>query len=63
MAKGAAFLSEEEQTPRGSARHLNIIITNPTEDMDPVVVQEMQRGAEESRWLPAELTPFFKYFL
>jgi hypothetical protein len=33
------------------------------EDMDPVIIQDMQRGAEESRWLPVELTPFFKYFL
>jgi hypothetical protein len=33
------------------------------EDMDPTVVQDMQRGAEESPFLPKELTPFFKYFL
>jgi hypothetical protein len=133
MAKGNAFLSEEEPTSKGPTRHLNVIITEPTEnmtylvvpvttyyedsnsrpipgqddscilkpgchpfikhksyvqyrnakqmgaleivigiqkgsiirkeDMDPTVVQDMQRGAEESRWLPAELTPFFKYFL
>jgi hypothetical protein len=133
MAKGTAFLSEEEPASKGPKRHLNVIITEPTEDMnylvvpvttyhedskgrpipgqdescilkagchpfikhksfvqyrnakrmsapeivigihkgllirkedmDPAVVQDMQRGAEESRWLPVELTPFFKYFL
>jgi hypothetical protein len=133
MAKGQAFLSEEEQTSKGPARHLNVIITEPTEDMnylvvpvttyyedrnghpipgqddscilktgshpfikhtsyvryknarkmsyveifnglkkgilirkedmDPAVVQDMQRGAEETPFLPKEFIPFFKYFL
>jgi hypothetical protein len=38
MAKGQAFLSEEEQTSKGPARHLNVIITEPTEDMNYLVV-------------------------
>jgi hypothetical protein len=129
MAKGNAFLSEEEH----SIRHLNVIITNPTddmnylvvpittyhedsngrpirgqdescilnagchpfikhksyvqyknakkmnaleivrgiqkgllikkEDMPPAIIQDMQKGAELSEWLPIELMPFFKYFL
>jgi hypothetical protein len=133
MAKGQAFLSEEEQTSKGPARHLNVIITEPTEDMnylvvpvttyyedaeghslpgqdnscilkagrhpfikhksyvryknarrmnaleivigvqkgllirkedmDPAIIQDMQRGAEESPFLPKEFIPFFKYFL
>jgi hypothetical protein len=133
MAKGQAFLSEEEQTSKGPTKHLNVIITEPTEDqlylvvpiatyredangrpgpgqdnscilkagchpfikhksyvryknarrmsafeilvgiqkellvkkedMDPIIVQDMQRGAEESLFLPKELTSFFKYFL
>jgi hypothetical protein len=133
MAKGQSFLSEEEPTSRGHGRHLNVIITEPTEDMnylivpvttyhedangrpipgqddscilkagshsfikhksyvryknarqmsaleiligiqkgllvrkedmDPAVVQDMQRGAEESPFLPKELAAFFNYFL
>jgi hypothetical protein len=132
MAKGDTFLSEEEQTSKGPTRHLNVIITEPTEDMnylvvpvttyyedanglpipgqdnscilkagshpfikrksyvryrnarqmgaleivigiqkgllikkedmDPTIVQNMQRGAEESSFLPKEFIPFFKYF-
>lgn len=133
MAKGQAFLSEEEQTSKGPARHLNVVISEPTEDMnylvvpvttyhedanghptpgqddscilkvgshpfirrksyaryrnarkmnyaeifngikkgilirkedmDPAVVQDMQRGAEQSPFLPKEFILFFKYFL
>lgn len=133
MAKGHAFLSEEERTSKGPTRHLNVIITEPTEDMNylvvpvttyhedaegrpipgqddscilkagshsfikhksyvryknarqmsaleiligiqkgllikkddmnPTIVQDMQRGAEESPFLPKEFIPFFKYFL
>jgi hypothetical protein len=133
MAKGQTFLGEEERTSRGLVRHLNVIITEPTEDlnyliapvttyredaygrpypgqddscilpagchpfikhksyvryknarkmsayeilvgikkgllikkedMDPAIIQSMQRGAEESPHLPEELTPFFQFFL
>jgi hypothetical protein len=133
MAKGRTFLSEAKQTSKGLVRHLNVIITEPTEDMnylvvpvttyyenadghsipgqdnscilragshpfikhksyvqyrnarrmsaleivigiqkgllikkedmDPVIIQDMQRGAEESPFLPREFAPFFKYFL
>jgi hypothetical protein len=38
MAKGQAFLSEEEPTSKGPTRHLNVIITEPTEDMNYLVV-------------------------
>jgi hypothetical protein len=132
MAKGQTFLSEEEKTSRGLVRHLNVIITEPTEDlnylitpvttyredahgrpypgqddscilpagchpfikhksyvryknarkmsayeilvglqkgllirkeaMDPAIVQDMQRGAEESPHLPEELAAFFQFF-
>jgi hypothetical protein len=133
VAKGQAFLSEAEQTSRGPVRHLNVIITEPSEemnylvvpvttyredgngrplpgqddscilpagchpfikhksyvhykyarqmgafeiligiqkgllvkkeDMDPVIIQNMQRGAEESPNLPEELAHFFQFFL
>jgi hypothetical protein len=133
MAKGQTFLSEEEKTSKGHIRHLNVIITEPSEDMsylivpvttyredgngrpvpgqddscilaagchpfikhksyvhykyarqmsaleivigiqkgllikkddmNPVIIQDMQRGAEESPNLPEELTRFFQFFL
>ncbi|AEF84832.1 conserved hypothetical protein [Treponema primitia ZAS-2] len=133
MAKGQSFLSEEEPTSKGLTRHLNVIITEPTEDMNylvvpitsyredtngnpipgqddscilkagshpflkhksyvryknarqmsaveilvgiqkgllirkedmnPRIIQEMQRGAEDSPHLPEELRYFFKFFL
>jgi hypothetical protein len=33
------------------------------EDMDQVVIQDMQRGAEESRYLDKKLRHFFNFFL
>jgi hypothetical protein len=132
MAKGQTFLSNEEKTPRGPVRHLNVIITEPSEDMNylvvpvttyredagrpvpgqdnscilaagchpfikhksyvyykyarqmsaleivigiqkgllikredmnPSIIQDMQRGAEESPNLPEELVSFFQFFL
>jgi hypothetical protein len=133
MAKGQTFLGEEEKTSRGPTRHLNVIITEPSEDMsylivpittyredangrpvpgqddscilaagchpfikhksyvhykyarqmsaleivigiqkgllikkdamNPVIIQDIQRGAEESPNLPEELTRFFQFFL
>jgi hypothetical protein len=132
MAKGQAFLNVPDKTSRGDIRHLNIIITNPDDDNNVLVVpvctyrekngepllgqdpscllpigchpsvkgksyvryhnakamnlidifngikkgklvqqqdidirfvQDMQRGAEESPFLPEKLKIFFEYFL
>jgi hypothetical protein len=132
MGKGQAFLNVPDKTSRGDIRHLNIIITNPDDDnnvlvvpvctyrekdgkpflgqdpscvlpagchpfikersyikyhnaksmnlidvfnglrkgklkqqqdMDIHFVQDMQRGAEESPFLPEKLKMFFEYFL
>jgi hypothetical protein len=38
MGKGQTFLSDFEDTPRGEFRHLNIIITEPDDDMNYLVV-------------------------
>ncbi len=39
MAKGQAFLSEEQETPSGSrTRHLNVVITEPDEEQNYLVV-------------------------
>jgi hypothetical protein len=38
MAKGQAFLSEEEQTSQGPKRHLNIIISDADEEHNYLVV-------------------------
>ena len=132
MAKGQSFLNEPDKTTRGEIRHLNVVITEPDEDknvlvvpvctyhekdgkpwlgqdtscilkagchpfinvksyisyrnaramnfidifnglnngkldrkqdFDAYLVQEMQRGAEESLLIPEKLKRFFKYFL
>lgn len=132
MGKGQAFLNEPDATNRGGIRHLNVVITNPDdennvlvvpvctcrekdgkpspgqdlscllpagshpfikvksyisyrnarsvslvdifngihkgrlvrkEDFDPVFVQDMQKGAEESPFLPGKLKVFFRHFL
>jgi hypothetical protein len=132
MGKGQTFLNTPDKTSRGGIRHLNIIITNPDddnnvlvvpvctcrekdgkpflgqdlscllpagchpfikeksyiryhhakvmnlidifnglnkgklkrqEDIDIHFVQDMQRGAEESPFLPEKLKMFFEYFL
>ena len=38
MGKSQTFLSEEEHTPRGLIRHLRIVITDPDENGDYLVV-------------------------
>jgi hypothetical protein len=84
MAKGQSFLSEEEKTPKGPIRHLNVVITESDEDQNYLVemlkgllkglivkkedmaqkyVQDMQRGAETSPYLPEEFYHFFEFFL
>jgi hypothetical protein len=132
MSKGLAFLDVEVQTRNGPARHLNVIITNPDDernflvvpictyqeingkplpnqdescllsagchpfikkksyalyrkakavsfqtlyngfrkgvftkqpDMTKEVIQDLQRGAELSRFFPEELKLFFSFFL
>jgi hypothetical protein len=133
MAKGQAFLSDEEPAKRGPTRHLNVVITEPDEeqnhlvvpittyrtdsagrsyrgqddscilppgchsfirvksyvryanarkmsyteifngiskgliirmkDMEARYVQDMQRGAEQSPYLPAEFYHFFAFFI
>jgi hypothetical protein len=132
MAKGQSFLNVPDKTPRGEIRHLNVVITEPDNDNNVLVVpvctyrekdgkpfpgqddscllpsgchpfikersyikyrnalamsiidifnglnkgklvkqsdfdsrfvQDMQRGAEESIFLPEKLKQFFEYFL
>jgi hypothetical protein len=132
MAKGQSFLNAPDKTSRGEIRHLNVVITEPDndnnvlvvpvctyrekdgkpfsgqdnscllppgchpfikvrsyikyshalsmslidifnglhngkfikkEDFDRSIVHDMQRGAEESVFLPEKLKRFFEYFL
>jgi len=70
MAKGSAFLSEAEQTSRGPTRHLNVIITEPDNEQNYLVVPVTTyredangrpfRGQDASCILPPGCHPFIK---
>jgi hypothetical protein len=70
MGKGQTFLSDLENTPRGEFRHLNVIITEPDDYMNYLVVpvttwHEKDRrpfpGQDKSCVLPAGCHPFIKH--
>jgi len=67
MGKGQTFLSESEKTPNGEEkRHLRIIITNPNENNEYLVVSvttwhEGVRGQDPSCILPAKCHSFIKH--
>jgi hypothetical protein len=71
MAKGQTFLSEKEKTSKGLTRHLNVIITEPTEDMSYLVVPvttyredangRPTPGQDDSCILAAGCHPFIKH--
>jgi hypothetical protein len=62
MAKGQTFLSDKEPTKRGLTRHLNVVITEPDEEQNYLVVPittyrtdgtgKPYRGQDESCILP-----------
>jgi hypothetical protein len=69
MVKGQAFLNVPDKTSRGDIRHLNIIITNPDDDNNVLVVPVCTYrekdgkpflGQDLSCLLPAGCHPFIK---
>ena len=69
MAKGQAFLNEPDTTARGEIRHLNVVISNPDEDNNVLVVPvctyheksgKPLPGQDLSCLLPASSHPFIK---
>jgi hypothetical protein len=69
MAKGQAFLNIPDRTSRGEIRHLNVVITEPDNDNNVLVVpvctyQEKDGkpflGQDQSCLLPAKCHPFIK---
>jgi hypothetical protein len=69
MAKGQSFLSTPDRTARGEIRHLNVVITNPDNDNNVLVVPVCTyrekdgkpfSGQDESCLLPAGCHPFVK---
>jgi hypothetical protein len=70
MAEGQAFLSDEEPTKRGLTRHLNVVITEPDEEQNYLVVPittyridstgRPYKGQDESCILPVRCHPFIR---
>jgi hypothetical protein len=70
MAKGQAFLSDVEPTAHGPTRHLNVVITEPDEEQNYLVVPittyrtdstgKPYRGQDDSCILPAGCHSFIK---
>jgi hypothetical protein len=69
MVKGQAFLNVPDKTSRGDIRHLNIIITNPDDDNNVLVVPvctyrekdgEPLLGQDPSCVLPAGCHPYYQ---
>jgi hypothetical protein len=71
MAKGQTFLGEEEKSSKGPIRHLNVVITEPSEDMNYLVVPvttyrkdangRPAPGQDDSCVLAAGCHPFIKH--
>ena len=69
MGRGQAFLGEPDETSRGGIRHLNVVITNPDDENNVMVVpictyrEKDGRpfpGQDESCLLPAGSHPFIR---
>jgi hypothetical protein len=54
MGKGQAFLSDLEDTPGGKIRHLNVIISEPDDDMHYLVVPITTWREKDGRPLPGQ---------
>jgi hypothetical protein len=66
MGKGQTFLGKEEQTGSGLKRHLNIVITEPDEDQNYLVVpvttwHDGYRRQDDSCILPAGAHAFITH--
>jgi hypothetical protein len=71
MPQGHTFLGQEEQTPSGLKRHLNVIISNPDKDNNFMVVSvtTLRRRADGTPYKNQDLTcilnagdhPFIKH--
>jgi len=69
MARGQSFLNVPDKTSRGEIRHLNVIITEPDDDNNVLVVPVCTyrekngipfNGQDDSCILPAGCHPFIK---
>jgi hypothetical protein len=56
MAKGQAFLNVPDKTARGEIRHLNVVITNPDDDNNVLIVPVCTYREKDGKPLPGQDT-------